>query len=28
VPPGIAHRLQKSIGPVPARSWWRRFFGS
>jgi len=28
VPPSIAHRLQKSIGPVPARSWWRRFFGS
>jgi len=28
VPPNIAHRLQESIGPVPARSWWRRLFGA
>lgn len=28
VPPKIAHRLQESIGPAPARSWWRRLFGS
>jgi hypothetical protein len=28
VPPSIAHRLQESIGPAPARSWWRRLFGS
>jgi hypothetical protein len=28
VPPSIAHRLQESIGPAPARSWWRRFFGT
>jgi hypothetical protein len=28
VPPSIAHRLQKSLGPEPARPWWRRLFGS
>ena len=28
VPPSIEHRLQESIGPAPARSWWRRLFGS
>jgi hypothetical protein len=28
VPPNIAHRLQESIGPVEARPWWRRLFGS
>jgi hypothetical protein len=30
VPPAIAYRLRESIGraPRPARSWWRRFFGS
>jgi hypothetical protein len=28
VPPSIAHRLQESIGPVEARPWWRRLFGS
>ena len=29
VPPQIAHRLQESIGQLPARqrSWWRRLFG-
>ncbi len=26
VPPSIAHRLAQSIGPIPARSWWRRWF--
>ena len=28
VPPAIAHRLQESIGqlPAPQRSWWRRLF--
>src|SRR5206468_4223424 len=28
VPPAIAHRLQESIGqlPAPPRSWWRRLF--
>jgi hypothetical protein len=26
VPPSIAERLAKSIGPIPARSWWRRWF--
>ena len=30
VPPTIAKRLEQSLGPVapPARSWWRRIFGS
>jgi len=30
VPPAIAHRLQESLGPLspPARSWWRRWFGT
>jgi hypothetical protein len=29
VPPTIAHRLQKAIGPIPPqRSWWQRLFGS
>jgi hypothetical protein len=28
VPPSIEHRLQESIGPEPARPWWRRLFGS
>ena len=28
VPPNVAIRLQKSIGPAAASpSWWRRFFG-
>ncbi len=29
VPPAIADRLQKSLGPAaaPARPWWRRLFG-
>ena len=29
VPPGIAQRLQKSVGPAtpPPRSWWRNLFG-
>ena len=29
VPPDVARRLQKSIGPLPPpnRSWWRRIFG-
>jgi len=28
IPPAIAHRLQESIGqlPAPPRSWWRRLF--
>jgi hypothetical protein len=30
VPPAIAHRLQESLGQIPApqRPWWRRLFGS
>jgi hypothetical protein len=30
VPPGIARRLNESIGPVapPPRAWWRRLLGS
>jgi len=30
VPPAIAHRLNESIGrmPAPPRPWWRRLFGS
>lgn len=28
VPPNVANRLQKSIGPAAASpAWWRRFFG-
>lgn len=29
VPPEIARRLQKSVGPAnpPPRSWWRNLFG-
>jgi hypothetical protein len=29
VPPDIARRLQKSVGPAkpPPRSWWRNLFG-
>jgi len=29
VPPGIARRLQKSAGdlPAPKTSWWQRLFG-
>ena len=29
VPPGVAQRLQKSIGPLPPpnRPWWKRLFG-
>jgi hypothetical protein len=29
VPPGIAQRLRKSVGPAgpPPRSWWRNLFG-
>jgi hypothetical protein len=28
VPPNVAIRLQKSIGPAAASpAWWRRFFG-
>jgi hypothetical protein len=28
VPPNVATRLQKSIGPAAASpAWWRRFFG-
>jgi hypothetical protein len=29
VPPGIARRLQKSAGdlPAPRTNWWRKFFG-
>jgi hypothetical protein len=30
VPPGIAQRLQQSVGelPRPRRSWWQRLFGN
>lgn len=32
VPPNIAYRLEKSIGPSPppphGRAWWRRLLGS
>ena len=29
VPPGIAQRLEKSLGQTapPGRSWWKRLFG-
>lgn len=27
VPPNIAVRLQKSMGPAASPAWWRRFFG-
>ncbi|HXJ61774.1 MAG TPA: hypothetical protein VNU68_34465 [Verrucomicrobiae bacterium] len=27
VPASVTERLQSSVGPVPPRSWWRRWLG-